>query len=150
MRRRFAAIRNVEKAVEIQCKKRPHDFLEHSKLVAGRISTEAMKDMKNGFDNTEKIVVQIEEELEDLIPGFLASKREDVHSITESLEKGDLEQIRILGHSMKGSGGGYGFDRITEIGKDIEDAVNDKDVDKIRQSNRELADFLERVEVVYK
>lgn len=106
--------------------------------------------MKNESGNKEQIVVQIDEDLEDLIPGFLANRREDVQSITESLEKGDMENIRIIGHSMKGSGGGYGFDRITEIGKTIEDAVNDKDVERIRQSNMELADYLERVEVVYK
>lgn len=106
--------------------------------------------MKNESDNKEKIVVQIEEDLEDLIPGFLANRREDVQSITESLEKSDLENIRILGHSMKGSGGGYGFDRITEIGKSIEDAANEKDKDTIKKSNEELSDYLDRVEIVYK
>lgn len=105
--------------------------------------------MKNESDNKEKIVVQIEEDLEELIPGFLENRFEDVQSISESLEKLDLDNIRILGHSMKGSGGGYGFDRITEIGRTIEDAAIEKNMKIIKESNEELKDYLDRVEVEY-
>ena len=52
--------------------------------------------MKNDFGNREKIVVHIEEELEDLIPGFLADKREDVQSISQALETGDIEKIMMI------------------------------------------------------
>ena len=106
--------------------------------------------MKNDFGNREKIVVHIEEELEDLIPGFLADKREDVQSISQALETGDIEKIMMIGHSMKGSGGGYGFDRISEIGKSIEDAAKENKLEMIKQSNEDLSDYLDRVEVVYK
>ena len=106
--------------------------------------------MKNDSGNREKIVVHIEEELEDLIPGFLADKREDVQSISQALETGDIEKIMMIGHSMKGSGGGYGFDRISEIGKSIEDAAKENKLEMIKQSNEDLSDYLDRVEVVYK
>lgn len=50
---------------------------------------------------------------------------------------------------MKGDGGGYGFEAISEIGAVLETAGKQKDVDKIRQGLDRLADFLERVEVVF-
>lgn len=105
--------------------------------------------MEQETSDNNKIVVIVNADLEELIPDFLANRREDLQSISKSLEAGDYESIRILGHSMKGSGGGYGFDRISEIGKSIEDAANEKNAEIIRQSNEELSNFLDRVEVQY-
>ena len=97
---------------------------------------------------SEKIIVNIDPDLEDLIPGFLSNRAKDVESIVDLLAKGDLEAIRILGHSMKGAGGGYGFDFITEIGDTIERASLAGDIEVIREANDQLADYLARVEPV--
>lgn len=98
---------------------------------------------------SEKIVVVVDEELEDIVPGYLQNRRSDIEEISRALEKEDFETIRILGHSMKGSGGGYGFDRITEIGARIEEAAKRSDPEEIRTQLAALQDFLERVEVRY-
>jgi len=95
-----------------------------------------------------KIIVHVDPDLEDLIPGFLSNRAKDVESIRALLDSDDLDQIRILGHSMKGAGGGYGFDRITEIGGVIETAALAGDVSVIRDANEQLADYLARVEPV--
>jgi len=97
---------------------------------------------------SEKIIVNIDPDLEDLIPGFLDNRAKDVVSINDMLDKGDFDSIRILGHSMKGAGGGYGFDEITEIGDKIEIAAVAADAAVIREANARLADYLERVEPV--
>ncbi|RMG04743.1 MAG: Hpt domain-containing protein [Nitrospirae bacterium] len=98
---------------------------------------------------SEKIVVVIDEDLEDIVPGFLENRKADIEEIGRLLEKSDFESIRILGHSMKGSGGGYGFDRITEIGAAIEEAAKRSDAEEIKRQTAELQDYLERVEVRY-
>jgi len=97
---------------------------------------------------SEKIIVNIDPDLEDLIPGFLNNRAKDVVSINDMLDKGDFDSIRILGHSMKGAGGGYGFDEITEIGDKIEIAAVAADAAVIREANARLAYYLERVEPV--
>jgi HPt (histidine-containing phosphotransfer) domain-containing protein len=97
----------------------------------------------------EKIVVHIDADLEELIPGFFQNRREDVKSILLALEIGDYETIRILGHSMKGSGGGYGFDTITNIGHYIEQAAKDRNSEEIKKKTNELSSYLEKVEVVF-
>lgn len=98
---------------------------------------------------SEKIIVQADAELQDIIPGFLENKRKDVKSIRAALEQGDYETVRILGHSMKGAGGGYGFDAITEIGASIEQSAKNKKSEEIIKQVDELSSYLERVEVVY-
>jgi len=95
----------------------------------------------------EKIRVRVDPDLADLIPGFLDNRRKDLATIQEALDRNDFETVRVLGHSMKGAGGGYGFDAITDIGAALEEAAKDRQPDGIRRGLRDLADYLDRVEV---
>lgn len=97
---------------------------------------------------SDSITVIIDPDLEDLIPGFLANRHRDVASLRTLLEKQDFAAIRIIGHSMKGAGGGYGFDPITEMGDQIEVAALASDGEAIRRLIVELADYLSRVRPV--
>jgi HPt (histidine-containing phosphotransfer) domain-containing protein len=102
------------------------------------------------YDNTaDHIVVMVDPDLEDLIPGFFEYRRNDIDSIDKALQNGDFETIRILGHGMKGAGGGYGFDRITEIGRAIETAAKLGERATIERYVAELAAYLDHVQVVY-
>ena len=65
------------------------------------------------------------------------------------LRTGDFEKIRTIGHSMKGSGGGYGFDAITDLGDQIENAALVSDASGIDQAIQKLEDYINRVEVTY-
>jgi len=99
--------------------------------------------------SSEKITVVIDEDLEDLIPGYMENRRSDIEKITEALLGGDLETIRIIGHSMKGSGGGYGFDPITDIGAAIEEAAKSSDTAEIEKQAGALSEYISNIEVVY-
>jgi len=97
----------------------------------------------------EKISVRIDKDLEDLIPGYLENRRKDIAAIAEALSGGDYEKIRVIGHGMKGSGGGYGFDGITAIGWGIEEAAKAHDGEKIRGGAAELDTYLKSVDITY-
>jgi HPt (histidine-containing phosphotransfer) domain-containing protein len=96
------------------------------------------------------IVVHIDQDLSDLVPGFLTRKREDGRAILAAVERGDFEAIARLGHKMKGEGGSYGLDAITDLGRDLEQAGQDSDLDAARRLGGDLINFLERVEIVYR
>ncbi len=98
---------------------------------------------------SDEIVVYIDSDLEDLTPGFLENRQNDTVVIGRLLQADDLAEIQRLGHSMKGSGGGYGFDEITDIGMKIEDAAKDSDRDEILRQNERLSQYLQNVKVVY-
>ena len=97
----------------------------------------------------DKIKVEIDSSLEELIPRFLNNMNNNVTLFREALEKGDMETCRSTGHKIKGSGGGYGFNKITEIGKTIEEAAKASDSDSIAKAVDEYEDYLSRIEVVY-
>jgi signal transduction histidine kinase/CheY-like chemotaxis protein len=110
-------------------------------------------DRKTGTDvDTEQqgdIVVYPDPDLADLIPGYLENRQQDVKKIEELLIEDNLQEIRRLGHSMKGSGGGYGFDGITLIGGEMEAAAIKGNKDLVSELNKRLAGYLTRVKVVF-
>lgn len=97
----------------------------------------------------ERITVRADEELRDLIPGYLDRRREDVALIGEALAREDFESIRSLGHKMKGTGGGYGFPEITEIGGALEEAAKGKRGEDIRRQAEDLQFYLDHIDIVY-
>jgi signal transduction histidine kinase/DNA-binding response OmpR family regulator len=95
------------------------------------------------------VVIQVEEGMEDVVPGYLAKRRADVFVYTEALAKDDFESIRQLAHKMKGTGTGYGFPVLTELGGTLEEAAMAKDSARIRESLNRLAPYLDSIELKY-
>ena len=105
--------------------------------------------MKNLDSQSEKIRVHIDPDLQDLIPGYLENRGKDVLVYQQALEIGNFDTIAVLGHSMKGSGGGYGLNVISSIGRAIEKAAKERDKESVRKSIINLTDFLKKLEIVY-
>jgi HPt (histidine-containing phosphotransfer) domain-containing protein len=97
----------------------------------------------------EKIVITVDEDLKDLIPGYLDNRLQDIARIQAALSRKDYETIRSIGHNMKGSGGGYGFGGITDIGAAIEDAAIKNHQEEIRRQTENLKSYLDRLVVIY-
>ena len=98
---------------------------------------------------SEKIPIKVDPDLEDLIPGFLQNRHKDVERLGELIPSDSFDDLKMLGHSMKGVGGGYGFDEITAIGARIEQAADAGDRGALEKCAAELADYLARIEVVF-
>lgn len=96
-----------------------------------------------------RVIVCADPDLSDLIPGFLEHKRDDVAAINRAVEAGDYDALARIGHKIKGEGGSYGLDAISEIGVAIEQAAKARDLQAVRQYARQFATFLDDVEVVY-
>lgn len=76
-------------------------------------------------------IVRVNEDLEDLIPGFFENRRKDI------------------GHGLKGVGGSYGFDMVSNLGRQMEQAARTKNAGEIRRLIAELKDYLAKVKVVF-
>ena len=96
----------------------------------------------------EPIIVKIDPDIEDLIPGFLENRKADVDKLRSLVESGNYGEIRMIGHSMKGAGGGYGFDAITDMGDIIERAALASDDAIIKEQTSVLEDYLSRLEMI--
>ena len=73
---------------------------------------------------------------------YINHTSKELYKINNQLDLDSLEAIRIFGHNIKGSGGMYGFNEITNIGLQIEIAAKASDLDSIKSSLSELGTFL--------
>ena len=97
-----------------------------------------------------RVMVAVDPDLQDLVPGFLENRRKDAAALDRAAHAKDLNTVRLLGHRMKGDGGGYGFHEISKIGDALERAALKEDWTAIREETADLTAFLAQVDVVYR
>jgi len=117
-------------------------------LEAIRTHTRACQRAEPQANASERISVHPPAGIEEAIPLFLETTREDLQALSRFLDQQDYSRIRFIGHDLKGTGGGYGFDAISTIGKAIEEAAKMSDGNEILKQIAVLKDYLDRVDVV--
>ena len=84
----------------------------------------------------------------DRIPAYLQNCRKNGVAMLDALDRVDFETVKYLGHQMRGSGGAFGFQGITDIGAAIQQAAESADTDASRKWVGELSSYLDRVEII--
>jgi len=95
------------------------------------------------------IPIRLDSELQAIVPKYLANREKDCASLREQAASGAFADAKRLGHNMKGTGGGYGFEEVSRLGDLIELASVAGDTSRILALADELADYLSRVAVSY-
>lgn len=93
--------------------------------------------------------VKVAKDLEDLIPVFMKNRLKEVDALRAATAAGDFEELRRLGHRMKGVGNSYGFAHVSALGKRIEDLAKASDTAALQQTVDEYADYLSKVSIAY-
>ena len=94
------------------------------------------------------ILVRTKPKLADLIPAYLQNCRQNVIAMADALDRVDFETVTFLGHQMKGSGGAFGFQAITDIGAALQEAGESADTAASRKSMGDLSSYLDRVATI--
>jgi PAS domain S-box-containing protein len=79
---------------------------------------------------------------------FLRNSRQSVSEMLDALDRDDFKTVEFLGHGMRGAGGMYGFQAITDIGAGLEQAAYSADNAASRKWVGELSRYLDRVEII--
>ena len=99
--------------------------------------------------DTSHYKVTVARDLEDLIPVFMSNRRKELDTLRVALASADFDQLRQLGHRMKGVGYSYGFEHVSTLGKHIEDGARSGDRAALEARIREYADYLAKVQIVF-
>ncbi|MBF0101200.1 MAG: response regulator [Desulfobacterales bacterium] len=99
--------------------------------------------------NTSPYQVEVDADLEDLIPAFLNDKRVEIGKLPELLAKKDFNSVQKLGHKLKGGFNMYGFDHLGELSAAIEDAAKAKEINVIKNNMDMLDSCLKDIQIKY-
>src|SRR3954467_10107899 len=93
--------------------------------------------------------VTVARDLEDLIPVFMSNRRKELDTLRLALASADFDQLRQLGHRMKGVGYSYGFDHASTPGKQNAERARSGDRAALEARIGEYSDYLAKVQVVF-
>ena len=99
-----------------------------------------------GMVALEDTVSRANRRLAERTPAYLQSCRQNVLDMDAALDRADFETVTILAHNMRGSGGGFGFQAITNFGAALEQAADEVDTAAARGVVMDLSVYLDRLE----
>jgi len=88
--------------------------------------------------------------LEEIVPGYLAARQEELPEMMALLAASGFERLAALAHDIKGSGGSYGFPVLTRMGAVMEQSAKQMDAGALGRQLTELNDYLHRVQLFAK
>ncbi len=75
-----------------------------------------------------------------LVEMFIEELQERLAAIESAWREREIEQLAALTHQLKGAGGGYGFQEVTNVSRSLESAVTDSEgEEQIERCLSELA-----------
>jgi CheY-like chemotaxis protein/HPt (histidine-containing phosphotransfer) domain-containing protein len=93
--------------------------------------------------------VIVDADLEDLVPGFLEKKQEELEELRGSLAEKNFERVRQLGHKLKGTFNMYGFESLSDACAAIESAAVQEEDGIISDQLDVIDDFMENMSIEY-
>lgn len=85
--------------------------------------------------------------IQELAPGYLAARRQEVPQMMELLAASDFERLSVLSHSLKGSGGSFGFPELSSFGAKLERCAQKSDSVGFQEELARLRTYLEQLEL---
>ena len=92
----------------------------------------------------------LERIIEELAPGYLAARAQEVSQMMELLAASDFERLRVLSHSLKGSGSSFGFPELTRFGAALEQHAQQANRVSFGDELSRLRDYLEQLKPTHK
>jgi CheY-like chemotaxis protein len=90
-------------------------------------------------------ILEAEPELHEIIQRFIGRLPGIKAEINRHFEENKLDELKSIVHSLKGSGGGMGYQVITDTCKVIEDSIKDGSVNELSAGIQRLNDIIDRV-----
>lgn len=93
----------------------------------------------------DSLTVEVDPAIAPLVPDYLEHRYVDVSVLLHALDGDDLDTIWEIGLDLAASGVSYGFDGITDLGVELQEAALDDDPRRAGEATRELESYLDCV-----
>ena len=80
------------------------------------------------------------------LPTYLERRQADIQQIELALAAGAFDTVGAIAHGLKGSGGLYGLQPISDLGAELERAAKAGESEAARHALDSLKDYLDRLE----
>ncbi|WII72121.1 Hpt domain-containing protein [Bdellovibrio sp. 22V] len=96
-----------------------------------------------------KVKVEIDADLQDLIPQFVENRKKDIESLDQLVEQNDLPAVAALAHKIKGAAAGYGFAELSELAAQMEKSAKNNESGPLKDLVKKMRIHFLNVEIHY-
>ncbi|MBP7284886.1 MAG: hypothetical protein KBA66_25090 [Leptospiraceae bacterium] len=101
-------------------------------------------------DMEAEIIVEVSKDLEDLVPEYIESMNTSIIYFEKLIENKNFTELKSEAHKMKGHGGAYGFQYISDMGLLIEGFAREEKIELIKKCMRELKIYMSKIKIEFK
>ncbi len=76
---------------------------------------------------------------------YIEHRKRDFQQCLYSLKRHQYKNIEKVGHQLKGNGATFGHPELSSIGKKLEEAAQEKDIDNLKESMKEFSDWVKNL-----
>jgi HPt (histidine-containing phosphotransfer) domain-containing protein len=80
-----------------------------------------------------------------LLGKYIENRKRDFKECLHSLKHQEYKSIEKVGHQLKGNGATFGHPELSSIGKKLEEAAQEQDVNTLEKSMKEFADWVKNL-----
>ena len=84
--------------------------------------------------------------IREILPKYIEIRRREQQELYAALAAGDLEALASMGHRIKGTGASFGLPRMTDLGRELQVAAREGDLEACSGLLRAMDDLLDRAE----
>jgi PAS domain S-box-containing protein len=93
----------------------------------------------------QSIRIEMPAGLEEIVPGYLAARREEISEMMALLAASGFERLAVMAHNLKGTGSSYGLPELTRMGAGVLNSAKVADTEALGAQLGELKEYLSRV-----
>lgn len=97
-----------------------------------------------------KIKIEVNADLEDIMPIFLERLRQDVLLIEKAIEKQDFLMTAGFAHRLRGNGPSYEIPELGTLGTELEKSAKGNNLAESKSILEKIKTYVERIEIIYK
>ena len=105
--------------------------------------------LKNKETPHKALKIRLNPKLKQLIPNFLKNKRKDAKRLLQTIDTGNMKELRKQSHTVKGTSWMYGFQELGDLCLALEQAARDRDSNRAHQLASQIKTYLDEVEISY-
>ena len=98
---------------------------------------------------TSPVIEEIPSDMQDILPDYLAGRKDETIILTEALFKKDFKTLQFIGHKLAGAAGSYGLMKLTEIGQRLESSARSEDLVSLSMAVADYRLYLRQLEIIY-
>jgi|GEM_PF-450706 len=89
--------------------------------------------------------IQVDESIKDLVPDYLKNRKIDVEKMNNALRENNFSSIESIAHKIKGSGGSYGFTKMSQIAQQLEISAKENNYEETKNMIKNFKHYLDNI-----